>query len=118
MMGLHNIHISRNFPAVFDFLFSLPVILLWYCGYKKSNNRPFLFILGGVYFVFFVWLRWITPNYYDYNKAVTYSLFIFISLLIIGISSLFEQSKYHITKYLFVLAMIFLTLRSAKKMHD
>ena len=119
MMGFHNIHVSRDFRLPVDLLMSLPVIFFWIFGFLAVKNRTFLTSLLIVAVLFFLQLRFITPNYYSYYKALTYTLFIFLSLFAIGLTYfLGKQLKFRFVSIVILVLVVALNLRAAKKLHD
>lgn len=93
IMGFYSIHNFAPLHYLVAILLSLCVIALIYYGFKKIKNKYLMFSFIFTYIFFFLWTSVLHHNFFAYNRAVTYTLPLFIILFTIGIIRLIKINK-------------------------
>ncbi len=101
MTGLYSIHSLPSLPIIISIILSLGVIGMILYGAKKSNNNILMSSFVATYGFFILLLSLVRPNFWFYDRAVSYGAPILITLLMIGLVSLL-QSKKHLIPYILV----------------
>ena len=113
-LGFYSIH---HFPPMHNLLaisLSLFVLGIIITGLFKSKFKIFLSIFL-VYFILIFVKSWIIiPNFFDYGRAISYTLPIFIIAFSIGFSFFFE--KFKLLCIISLVVLLSLELFSAKKL--
>lgn len=89
-MGFYSIHSFEPMPTAIAILLSLAVLVLIAWGIFKARQRPLTVCFTIVFFFFYYWTGVHNNNFYDYNRALTYTLPFFIVLFTIGFFELFK----------------------------
>lgn len=110
--GLYNLIYSRNLNIVWDFILACPIIILWFIGLKRINNRLLwiCFILPPLFLYFGLGIQ---GQQFPHIKNTTICLFIPSVLLALGLEKLVLLKRSKITKTIILLMIFALTLRSA-----
>lgn len=115
-LGLYSIHEFPPLPNLLAILLSTLVLFVIIYGIFKTKNK----LLSTTLLIFYLlilmksWL--VTPNFFDYSRALSYSLPLFIVLFSIGFSDLLNRNKK--TAMVLLLIIIGLELFSAYKLNQ
>lgn len=113
MMGFYNLYHYKELPFLLDIIFSLPIVVIWFLGFKNSHKKLFISSLIVAWIPFYIGLRWVIPNFFSYHRIITYTLFLYSILFSIGISSLFSKLKSKPLELLLIAFFLLLTFRSS-----
>lgn len=111
--GFYNLFYYKNLPMIIKILMNIPIVGVCLFGLLKIRNKLFAISYLFIFGLFYVMYWFIYPNYYLHLKSVSYLLFIFTILFSIGLVYLINLLKNKIVITLVVLAISFLSLRSA-----
>lgn len=115
MMGLYNLYHYKDLPLVFDVILGLPIVALWFWGWKNSRKKLFILSLLFSWIPFYIGLRWIFPNFFSYHRIITYTLFLYSALFSIGIGVFLSSIKNRFIKSIGIVLLLFLSFRSAQR---
>ncbi len=115
MIGFYSIHLSPPLPIIIALILSLVTFIVILYGITKAKNRLYLISLSSVYLLFYIWTGVYQHHFWNYNRAITYTLPIVVIFFTIGILELFRRWKL-VTKYV-VFILIGLEIFSAIKLN-
>ncbi|OGG26693.1 hypothetical protein A2960_00780 [Candidatus Gottesmanbacteria bacterium RIFCSPLOWO2_01_FULL_39_12b] len=115
MIGLYSIHSFEPLPIFIAILLSLGTIVIIFYGLFKSKNRLFLFCYIAFYsFILFLY-SFIYPNFWAYNRSLTFNLPLILVLFSIGITQI-VKNRILLKRYILA-GIIILELFSAIKLN-
>lgn len=112
MIGLYNLNYSRALPLILLIITGLFVLFVWIIGLIKIKNRLLIIINLLMIASFFIMYRYISPNFFAYHRAVTYTIFFFTILFSVGIATIFSLFKNKIIKFIIICIFLALAIRS------
>ena len=113
-MGFYSIHHFRPMPNFLAILSSSLVLGTIAFGLLKSKFKVFISILLVFYSIILIRAWIIVPNFFDYGRAISYTLPVFIIAFSIGFAYFFE--KFKLLSILPIVVLLSLELFSAKKL--
>lgn len=113
MVGLYNQYYSRALPLILLIISSLFVLSIWTVGFIKIKNRLLMAVNLLMAISFFIMYRFISPNFFTYHRALTYTFFFFTILFTIGIASTFSLLKNRFFKFIIIFAFLLLAIKSS-----
>lgn len=118
MMGFYSIHSFPPLPPVAAWILSLITILIIIIGFFRSKNKLFIAGFVSVYIVLFVFVL-IRPQFWLFNRIVTYSIPLFSFLFAVGVAGFFTKNnpKVNLSLILFIDVIIILGLFSSLKLN-
>jgi len=93
MLGVYSIHNLPGMPTTIVVILSALIISVIFYGFKKAENKSLLSGLLVTYIFFFVFLSYIRPNFWFYDRAVSYALPILIVIFIGGLHALLWKKR-------------------------
>jgi len=93
MLGIYSIHGYPEIPMIVSLILSLVVLACIGFGIMRTKNRIFILGLVGTYSFFIIFLALIHPNFWFYNRAVSYAVPILTVLFLGGVTSLLQKKK-------------------------
>ena len=114
-LGFYSIHSFKPMPIVIAVTLSLIVLLLIFIGIKKSTNKPLAISYMVVFFFFYYWAAIYNNHFYDYNRALTYTLPFFIVLFAIGFFHILKKHRF--AKNILIIFLCALVVFSALKLN-
>lgn len=112
MMGLHNLYYARNIPVWADILLSLPILYCMWLAFKHLKQK----LVGGSYMVvmlgFLGFYLLIIDNFFVFNRAVGYTLFMWSALFAVGLVLLMKKINRSMLTTVVLVVLTLLTLRS------
>lgn len=115
MMGLYSIHSFEPLPNVIAIALSLMVIFLVIKGISAVKPKALIFSFIFIYISSMLFTGYVDNNFFTYNRAVTYSVFLFLILFITGITHVFYKREY--LKIFIFLTALSLIIFSAVKLN-
>lgn len=115
-LGFYSIHEFLPLPNLISIFLSFMVTFIIIIGISKSKHKLLLTILLTYYALILLRSWFITPNFFNYGRALSYSLPIFIILFSVGLLCLLEKNKK--IKIFFLTTLIALELFSAYKLNQ
>jgi len=112
IIGLYNLNYSRILPLILLIISGLFVSLVWIIGLIKIKNRLLIIINLLMATSFFIMYRYISPNFFTYHRAVTYTIFFFTILFSVGIATIFSLFKNKFIKLIIICIFLALVIRS------
>lgn len=111
MMGLHNLYYARDLPLWADILLSLPILYclllaMRFLKHKLVTGSYILVVLG-----FMAFYSLIIDNFFVYNRAIGYTLFIWSTLFAVGLVHFFNKIN---RQWFTLLSLLILTLASLR----
>ncbi|HLD26641.1 MAG TPA: hypothetical protein VJB63_01655, partial [Patescibacteria group bacterium] len=112
IMGFYNLYYSKDLPVLIDFIVSIPIVMIWWIGFKKLKSSLVLLAYLLTFLIVYIGLRFIFPNFFTYHRAITYSLFLYPILFTSGV--IYVLSFFHKNFKYVVIAIVFILIaRSA-----
>jgi len=93
MLGIYNIHSNPEMPVVVSLILSLLILVYIGSGIMRTKNRIFILGLVGTFSFFIIFLALIRPNFWFYNRAVSYAVPILTVLFLGGVTGLSQKKK-------------------------
>ena len=112
MLGFYNINYSNALPKLAGYAAGSIISLIFLLGLLKIKNKLLFFINILIIVSFFILYRYISPNFFAYHRAVTYSLFIFVLLFSVGVAYIFTLFKKKFIKVAILSVFLILSSRS------
>lgn len=109
--GLYNLYYSKDLSFILDIVLGIPIVAVWIYGFSKIKNKLFIGANIFLFVLFFTMYRFVFPNYYTYQKAITYSLFLFAVLFSVGIYEAIARRRFLLS--LLVIIVLLFSFRSA-----
>jgi len=106
IMGLYNLYYSKDFPPVIDSITGIPIIIIWLIGLKKLKSQTVMSAFFYTFVILYIGFRFISPNFFLYHRAITYSLFLYPILFASGLVYIFG----YLRKYVVVFIIVVITL--------
>lgn len=115
-LGFYSIHEFPPLPNILAIILTILVITVIILGLYKSKYKVFTTIFLVFYTSILIRSWFVTPNFFDYGRALSYTLPLFIILFSIGFSFLFEKNKK--ISLIILIILLGLELFSAKKLNS
>lgn len=112
LVGLYNINYSKELTFTLAIIFGLAVVLIWIIALTRIKNKILITMNLLMVASFLIMYRYISPNFFTYHRALTYTIFLYVILFAIGIAYMFSLFKNTIVKILIVLTFLVLAVRS------
>ncbi len=106
--GFHSMH---NYPPLSLFLsiiLSILTLIIFCFGIKNSKMKVMTFGIVIIYGIFIFWSTIFAPNFFVYNRTITFSLPILIIFLSIGLVSILNKLKKF--KFLLLTSLLLLVI--------
>lgn len=119
MMGFYSIHYFPPLPILIAIITSLFVLTLILVGLIRSKFISLVASYLFTYFFLYLYMSIIKPNFFDYNRIVTYTLPLLIVLFSIGYVYLWNKNKF--IRYLKIIGLfliLFMVFFNAKKLYN
>lgn len=115
MIGLYSIHSFEPLPMIIAVTLSVGVIAVTFLGLLKSKNRLLLFCYLAFYSFFLILFSFVHPNFWVYNRSLTYNLPLILILFSVGITHIVYNHT--LLKRYVLFGIIILELFSAVKLN-
>lgn len=92
-LGFYSIHSYPPLPSLIAIFFSLLVIVILVIGFLKIRYKLLIFSFLIIFIGILLKAIFINQNFFDYARIISYTLPIFISILVIGFESSFKKNK-------------------------
>ena len=93
MMGFWSIHNFEPLIIPLATVLSLITVFIFIYGFSESKKKDLLLCYISVFLFFIIWMGPIKRNFFAYNRAVTYTLPLFLIIFTIGLTKLIEKGK-------------------------
>lgn len=113
ILGFYNLYYSRDLAVWLDIILGWPLVVIILLALLQAKNQLFLAANFLVFIFIYVMYRFVAPNYYLYHKAITYTVFLYIVLFVLGIDWLFSSLKNRVLQMVIIMIFLGLSFRSA-----
>jgi len=114
IFGFYSIHSFKPLINPLAIILSILVLTIIFYGLSKIKYKLFISCFIFIYIILLIRTSLINPNFFDYARILSYILFFFVALFVIGIINLFHKNKIILIVLVFILAG--LCLFSARKL--
>ncbi len=114
-LGLYSIHSFEPIFMPLAILISIFVVFIIYIGLTKSKGKDIVSGFMIVYLIFFVIFAFIKPNFWAYNRAVSYAIPLIAVLFVGGILDILKNRNF--LKLAVFLSLIGLVILNSYKLN-
>ncbi|OGK46875.1 hypothetical protein A3A93_06485 [Candidatus Roizmanbacteria bacterium RIFCSPLOWO2_01_FULL_38_12] len=93
MVGFWSIHNFEPLPIFLAIILSLVIVSIFVYGFIRLKKNDLLLCYINLFLFFVIWMGPIKKNFFAYNRAVTYTLPLFLIIFTIGLTELSKKGK-------------------------
>jgi len=116
-LGFYSIHSFAPLPLAIAIILSILIVLIIIYGLLKIDKKLLMSCYLLVFLLFFYWLGIYQNNFFAYNRALTYTLPVWLVLFTVGIIVIFTNLKKSIFIKIFIILLIGLEVFSGIKLN-